>query len=683
MQMLNEAQARAVNHGDGASSPPLLVIAGAGSGKTNTIAHRVARLVAAGADPGRLLLLTFSRRAAAELERRAGRALHAQRGGEHGVAPTLAWAGTFHSVGARLLREYADAIGLSRQFTVHDRGDSEDLMGLVRQRHLTDDATRTRFPRAATCVAIYSAAVNAERRLADVLAEDYSWCAHHEVPLQALFADYVASKQAHGVLDFDDLLLYWAAMMRVPELAQEVGRRFDHVLVDEYQDTNPLQASIVRLMKPDGRGVTVVGDDAQAIYGFRAATVRNILEFPAQYDPPACVITLERNYRSTQAILDASNAVIALARERYTKNLTTERGTGERPRLVTVEDETRQAEFVALQVLEHRENGIDLKRQAVLFRTSSHSASLELELGRRNIPFVKFGGLRFQDAAHVKDTLSILRWIENPRERLAGFRALRLLPGVGPRTATGWLDALAAATNIGEVLAVLAAPAAAREAWASLVDLHARLRDRGDWPADIEAVIDWYLPQMERLYDDAPLRAPDLAQLRRIAATYPSRERFLTELALDPPAATSAEADAAHKDEDYLTLSTIHSSKGQEWNVVQVLNCVDGCLPSDLSTGSSEDIEEERRLLYVAMTRAKDTLALVVPQRFYIRQQSAAGDRHVYASRSRFLTDAICAHFDAVTWPEAARGALARPPSTRPIVDLAATVRGAWPIPSR
>ncbi|MET0203556.1 MAG: ATP-dependent helicase [Casimicrobiaceae bacterium] len=681
--MLNEAQARAVNHGDDRACPPLLVIAGAGSGKTNTIAHRVARLVAMGADPARLLLLTFSRRAAAELERRAGRALHALRGGGNGAPPTLAWAGTFHSVGARLLREYGDAIGLSRQFTVHDRGDSQDLMGLVRQGHLADDATRTRFPGAATCVAIYSAVVNAERPLTDVLANDYPWCTHLEVRLQALFAGYVTAKQAHNVLDFDDLLLYWAAMMRVPDLALDVGRRFDHVLVDEYQDTNMLQASIVRLMKPDGRGVTVVGDDAQAIYGFRAASVRNILEFPAHYDPPACVITLERNYRSTQAILDASNAVIALARERYTKNLTTERGAGERPRLVTVEDEMRQAEFVALQVLEQRENGIDLKRQAVLFRTSSHSAPLELELARRNIPFVKFGGLKFQDAAHVKDTLSILRWIENPRARLAGFRALRLLPGVGPQTATRWLDTIAAATNPGETLASLAAPAAAREAWSLLTALHACLRDEGAWPADIEAVIDWYTPQMERLYEDAPLRAPDLAQLRRIAATYSSRERFLTELALDPPAATSAEADAALKDEDYLTLSTIHSSKGQEWNVVQVLNCVDGCLPSDMSTGSAEDLEEERRLLYVAMTRAKDALALIVPQRFYVRQQSIAGDRHVYASRSRFLTDAVCALFDTVTWPEALRGGVARPAIARPLVDLAAAIRGAWPTTSR
>jgi DNA helicase-2/ATP-dependent DNA helicase PcrA len=685
MHTLNEAQARAVAHGDAAGAPPLLVIAGAGSGKTNTIAHRVARLVAEGADPSRLLLLTFSRRAAAELERRAGRALHALRGGGRDAAPpTLAWAGTFHSVGARLLREYADTVGLVRQFTVHDRGDSEDLMGIVRQRALAGDATRTRFPGAATCIAIYSAAVNAERPLRDVLFDTYPWCAPLEPRLQALFADYVAAKQAHGVLDFDDLLLYWAEMMRVPELALEVGRRFDHVLVDEYQDTNPLQASIVRLMKPDGRGVTVVGDDAQAIYGFRAATVRNILDFPAQYDPPACVITLEHNYRSTQAILDASNAVIAQARERFTKNLATTRGAGERPRLVTVEDEMRQAEYVAHGVLEHRENGIDLKRQAVLFRSSSHSAPLELELARRNIPFVKFGGLKFQDAAHVKDTLSILRWIDNPRERLAGFRALRLLPGVGPRTAARWLDALAEAASVGDALNLLEAPTAAREAWDALRGVCVLLRARDEWPADIEAVLDWYLPQMERLYDDAAVRAPDLAQLRRIAVTYASRERFLTELALDPPAATSAEAGVPHLDEDYLTLSTIHSAKGQEWNVVQVLNCVDGCIPSDMSTGSAESIDEERRLLYVAMTRAKDSLALVTPQRFYVRQQSASGDRHVYASRSRFLTNAVCAHFDAVTWPHAPRAAEAAPTDVaRPIVDLGAAIRSGWATPSR
>ncbi len=679
MDSLNQAQASAVCHGAGiAPAPPLLVIAGAGSGKTTTLAHRVARLVHDGADPYRLLLLTFSRRAAAEMERRAGRVLRALSALRGAVPPSLPWAGTFHSIGARLLREYSGRVGLAPNFTVHDRGDSEDLMGIVRQRLLGDDAARTRIPGAATCLAIYSHAVNGERALGDVLARDYPWCAQLEARLEQLFAAYVDAKQAHQVLDFDDLLLYWMGMMRIPALAAEVGARFDHVLVDEYQDTNRLQGEIIRRLKPDGRGMTVVGDDAQAIYGFRAATVRNILDFPAQYDPPARVVTLERNYRSTQAILDASNAMIAHARERYAKALFTDRAAGERPRIVTVGDEMQQAECVAAEVLRQREDGIALKRQAVLFRTSHHAAPLELELTRRGIPFVKFGGLRFLDAAHVKDALSILRWIENPRARLAGFRALRLLPGVGPATATRWLDALDAAADLRGALATIAPPVAAREPWTALCTLHARLHARRDWPAELEAVVGWYQPQMDRLYEDAHLRAPDLAQLARIGCTYPSRERFLTELALDPPAATSANADAPHLDEDYLTLSTIHSAKGQEWNVVQVLNCVDGCIPSDLATRSADDIEEERRLLYVAMTRARDVLALLVPQRFYVRQQGAGGDRHVYASRSRFLTDDVCARCETRTWPalpagEAPDGAA---PGTK--VDLAAAMRSRW-----
>ena len=350
---LNEAQRRAVMHGSGnALCSPLLVIAGAGSGKTNTLAHRVAHVVSEGADPTRLLLLTFSRRAAQELERRAGRVLAAKRK-QHTSdrPPTFPWAGTFHGIGARILREYAERLGLAPNFTIHDRGDSEDLMGLVRHAHVADGATSMRFPGAATCLAIYSRVVNAESTLTDVLSDRYPWCASHSERLRGLFDAYVAAKQAQQILDFDDLLIYWAAMMRVPAFAAEVGALFDHVMVDEYQDTNTIQATIVRLLKPDGRGVTVVGDDAQAIYSFRAATVRNILDFPQQYAPPATVITLERNYRSTAAILDASNAVISLAKERYTKNLMTDRGSGERPRLVTVSDESAQAQFAAEQVL--------------------------------------------------------------------------------------------------------------------------------------------------------------------------------------------------------------------------------------------------------------------------------------------------------------------------------------------
>ncbi len=391
------------------------------------------------------------------------------------------------------------------------------------------------------------------------------------------------------------------------------------------------------------------------------------------------MITLERNYRSTQPILTASNAVIALAKERFTKDLVTERTAGERPRLVTVPDETAQARYVAEQVLAQREQGVALKRQAVLFRTSSHSAALELELARRNIPFVKFGGLKFLDAAHVKDVLGILRWIENARARLAGFRTLRLLPGVGPATATRWLDALDATPEPATAMAAFRAPAAAADAWISLRSMYAAMQARDSaWPAEMDALLAWYEGQLPRLYDDAPLRVPDLAQLRRIAATYLTRERFLTELTLDPPSATSAEAGVPLKDEDYLTLSTIHSAKGQEWKAVHVLNCVDGCIPSDLATGRAEEIEEERRLLYVAMTRARDHLALVVPQRFYVRQQGSGGDRHVYASRSRFLTETVCRHFDAETWPLPPPVPARDPNVGKLIVDLAARLRASW-----
>jgi DNA helicase-2/ATP-dependent DNA helicase PcrA len=678
---LNEAQQAAVEYGTRVGEArPLLVIAGAGSGKTATLAHRVAHLVRQGADPQRLLLLTFSRRAAAELTRRAGTALQAQlHGSVLEAPPVLPWAGTFHSVGAQLLRKYAPRIGLVPNFTIHDRGDSEDLMALVRNSRPDIDTSKARFPGAATCLAVYSRCVNADAPLHDVLTGNFPWCAQWEDALRALFGAYVAAKQAQHVLDFDDLLLYWAGMMAVPELAAEVADRFDHVLVDEFQDTNRLQGSIVLRLKPDGRGVTVVGDDAQAIYGFRAATVRNILDFPAQYSPPAQVITLERNYRSTQPILAASNAVISLARERFTKNLVTERTAGDRPRLVTVPDEIEQARFVAEEVLAQRELGIELKRQAVLFRTSSHSAALELELARRDIPFVKFGGLRFLDAAHVKDLLGLLRWIENVRARLPGFRTLRLLPGVGPATAAKWLDTLDAAPQPAFAMAGLQAPPAGAGAWTSLRALYAAMHEPASaWPAEMDALLAWYEDLLPRLYDDAPLRLPDLAQLRRIAATYPTRERFLTELTLDPPSATSAEAGVPLRDEDYLTLSTIHSAKGQEWRSVHVLNCVDGCIPSDLATGRAEEIEEERRLLYVAMTRAKDRLALVVPQRFYVRQQGAGGDRHVYASRSRFLTDAVCGLFDAQTWPLPSGRAAGHAAAGTTKVDLAARLRAAW-----
>ena len=301
------------------------IIAGAGSGKTNTLAYRVAHLVFNGADPQRMLLATFSRRSAAEMERRAGQILNRILGvASSRHAHVFPWSGTFHSIGARLLREYAPRIGLHESFSIHDRADSEDLIAIVRH-DLGFSATKTRFPLAATCLAIYSRAVNSQALLGEVLPDVFPWCAAWEAELKALFKAYVGAKQSQNVLDYDDLLLYWLHMVEVPALAREIGRRFDHVLVDEYQDTNRLQEAILLAIKPDGTGVTVVGDDAQSIYSFRAATVRNILGFPTRFTPPARVVTLERNYRSTQPILDASNAVIDLAAERFTKNLWTDR----------------------------------------------------------------------------------------------------------------------------------------------------------------------------------------------------------------------------------------------------------------------------------------------------------------------------------------------------------------------
>ena len=650
---LNPQQRFAVEFGiANRAQGPLLVIAGAGSGKTDTIAHRVAHLVFTGTDPQRILLLTFSRRAAVEMERRAGRVLNAVRGDRRAQPPpALAWAGTFHAVGARLLRSYAERIGLHQSFTIHDRGDAEDLLATVRH-ELGFSATKSRFPTKATCLGIYSRAINSEAPLEAVLNEAFPWCAQWEPELKRLFQGYVAAKEAQNVLDFDDLLLYWAHMMAERSLAEEVGARFDQVLVDEYQDTNRLQATILRALKPDGRGLTVVGDDAQSIYSFRAATVRNILDFPQQFTLPAQVVTLERNYRSTQPILAASNAVISLANERFAKNLWSERAASEKPQLVVVRDEVDQACCVAERILAYREAGIALKSQAVLFRSSSHSAQLELELTRRAIPFVKFGGLKFLEAAHVKDVLSVLRWAENPRSRMAGFRAAGLLPGVGPATAAKLLDAMGEAADPLAALRAFNASTAARQDWQGLVELVVLLRqERSHWPADMEAVTRWYEPHLQRIYEDAQVRQGDLVQLQQIAATYRTRERFLTELTLDPPGATSGEAGVPRLDDDYLVLSTIHSAKGQEWKTVHILNVVDGCIPSDMSTGTGAEIEEERRLLYVAMTRAKDHLHLLLPQRFYVHHQAAYGDQHVYASRSRFIPDSVTAFFDSRVWP--------------------------------
>ena len=680
LETLNPEQRRAVEHGvttDGHVGTPLLVIAGAGSGKTNTLAHRVAHLIVSGADPRRILLMTFSRRAASEMSKRVERIARKVLGDKAGIMnDALSWAGTFHGIGARLLREYAEQIGLNPAFTIHDREDSADLMNLVRhERGLSK--TESRFPTKGTCLSIYSRCVNAETELEEVLGTSYPWCAGWAAELKELFAAYVEAKQKHDVLDYDDLLLYWAQMMSDTAIADDIGGRFDHVLVDEYQDTNRLQSSVLLALKPGGRGLTVVGDDAQSIYSFRAATVRNILDFPNQFSPKAEIITLDRNYRSTQAILAAANGVIDLARERFTKNLWTERTSSAKPRLVAVRDEADQAQYIVERILENREEGCLLRQQAVLFRTSSHSGPLEIELTRRNIPFVKFGGLKFLDAAHVKDVLVLLRFVENPRDRVAGFRVMHLLPGIGPASAQRILDQMTEAADPLTALSSQPCPPRAGDDWAAFVQTVENLR-YSEWPSDLERARLWYEPHLDRIHEDADIRRADLVQLEQIASGYPSRERFLTELTLDPPDATSDQAGVPLLDEDYLILSTIHSAKGQEWKSVYLLNVVDGCMPSDLGAGTSAELEEERRLLYVAMTRAKDDLHLVVPQRFFTHGQRSRGDRHVYASRTRFIPERLLGLFERTNWPLVTPGLAERGPTQGPRIDVGARVRGLW-----
>ncbi len=581
-------------------------------------------------------------------------------------------------------------MGLDPSFTVLDRSDSADLMDVLRgelRAAATGDGPETtrasdkpgRFPRKATCLAIYSHTVNSQRPLSETLEEAFPWCADWEDELRALFAAYVEAKQQQQVLDYDDLLLYWFYLMQEPSLAALVGERFDHVLVDEYQDTNALQAAVLLALRPDGRGLTVVGDDAQAIYGFRAASVRNILDFPTHFEPAARVVTLEQNYRSTQPVLQACNAVIGLARERFTKNLFSQRPSAQKPWLVTAEDEMAQVDYVIERVIDNREAGIDLQRQAVLMRAAHHGDALEIELSRRSIPYVKYGGLKFLEAAHVKDALCVLRFAENPRDGVAGFRVLQLLPGIGPRSARRALDALGSAGFSLRALADFRPPVPAREDWRPLCELLLRIADpKSDWPAQLGWVRDWYEPHLARLYDSAHVRTGDLEQLEQVSAGFPSRERFLSELTLDPPQATGDEAGPPHLDEDFLILSTIHSAKGQEWDAVFVLNAADGCIPSDMATGKPEQIEEERRLLYVAMTRAKDQLHLVHPQRMFIRQQHRHGDRHVYTPRTRFVPNEILGCFETRSYSplrDADAKAAGRPAAR---VDVAARLRRQW-----
>ncbi len=633
---LNDPQREAVLHGNG----PLLVIAGAGSGKTRALASRVARLVDEGVPAERVLLLTFTRRAAAEMLRRSGALISDRSVGR-------VWGGTFHAVANRLLRRYGNAVGLQDGFTVIDQADAASLFGMLRT-ELGFSASKQRFPKKETIAAVYSRTVNARSPLAETVEDRFPWVADHIDALRDLFRAYTARKREHNVVDYDDLLLYWSALLDSPA-GNTVRGLFDHVLVDEYQDTNRSQAEILRSLCGADGNLTVVGDDAQAIYSFRGATVENILDFPDSYEA-ATVVKLEQNYRSTPQILKAANAVIEASPEVFPKLLWTERRSGRTPDLVTCHDEAVQAELVADRVLEHREAGIPLRDQAVLFRTGHHSAGLEIELSRRNIPFVKFGGLRFLEAAHVKDLLSMLRILDNPKDELAWDRVVQMIPGIGPATAQkliAHLDASAAEAETDRLLSFIATEfTVVAEARTPIRELRAALADcRGTdgtepGPAEqIERLTEFCTLVFDRAYDDPEARLADLGQLAALAAEYGTRSRFLTEITLDPPASTSDLAGAPHLDDDYLSLSTIHSAKGGEWRAVFVIHAADGNIPSDMALSEPGGLEEERRLLYVALTRAKDHLHVTVPQRFY-HKRFASSREHSYALPSRFLDPA-------------------------------------------
>ena len=650
---LNDRQREAVTHGDS----PLLIIAGAGTGKTTTLAHRVAYLMATGTDPGRILLLTFTRRAAAEMLRRVDDILrtcqHATAsGGQRRVRSgrRVAWGGTFHSVSARLLRQHGRLIGLDAEFTILDRGDAEDLLNVLRA-DLGLTKSETRFPLKGTCLDIYSRCMNTRQSLDQVLKTSFPWCVDQSAGLKQLFAAYGERKESAGTLDYDDLLAFWHALLTEPAAAKVIRERFDCVLVDEYQDTNLLQAEILQNLSPDGQGLTVVGDDAQSIYSFRAATVRNILDFPDIW-PGTTVVTLEKNYRSTQPILDLTNSVIAQATERHAKDLWSARGDGSLPVLVDCLDEDEQTDFVMDRILEHRESGIDLKRQAVLFRASHHSLALEVELSRRNIPFHKYGGLKFIETAHVKDLLAFLKLAENPRDTVAGTRVLMLLPGIGHKKSRQLMERLAEARYDFSVWDDQRVPSATAGDWPAFVSLMKALSGRAGRsrrsakteaspvPADVHAVRTFYAPFLEQKYDHGAARMRDLEQLEQVAARFADRRTFLAEITLDPPSSTQELSGKPLLDEDYLVLSTIHSAKGLEWDAVYVIHAADGNIPSDMATGSEEEIEEERRLFYVALTRARDHLYVCRPERYYFHGRFHS-DAHSFSQLTRFLPSGI------------------------------------------
>jgi DNA helicase-2/ATP-dependent DNA helicase PcrA len=620
-QELNPQQLAAVEVVDG----PALVIAGAGSGKTRVLVYRVARLIDMGVDPASILLLTFTRKAAQEMLGRVGLLI--------GPQSDRVMGGTFHSVANVLLRRYGRTIGLEPGFTILDRGDSEDLVNLVRaQTGLTE--TGKRFPRKKTIADLFSKCANTMQPLEDVLLTEYSHFGEYLGELTKLQKAYESTKRQRQLVDYDDLLTRLRDLLAVDETArQTISAIYRYMLVDEYQDTNRLQADVVRKLAATHENVMVVGDDSQSIYSFRGASFRNIMEFPALF-PGTRMFKLEENYRSTQSILALANDILKGATEKYSKTLFTQKGQGERPALVQTVGENSQSRFIAQKILELREEGVPLDEMAVLFRSSFHAFDLEIELTKRDIPFVKRGGFKFLETAHVKDLLAHLRIVHNPLDTVSWNRSLLLVDGVGQKRSRDLMTQLVISEAPYEVLRQGGGRAAL-----GLRNLAAALESVGNVedgsPADqVNRLLEYYYPILKEQYDDYPKRIRDLEHLMVMAERYGALEEFLADLTLEPPNESVTAIEAPDRDDERLVLSTIHSAKGLEWRCVFVIWLVDGRFPSSYSFLTEEELEEERRLLYVAVTRAKQFLYLTFPVQVYDKVTGS-----VLSKPSRFLDD--------------------------------------------
>lgn len=630
----------------------LRILAGAGTGKTTALTARVAWLVGTGIPAERVMALTFTRRAARELVHRTETLLAGASVSTRTRATSRVVGGTFHAIAHRTLRRHAAAVGLPEGFSMLDAGDAADVIDLVREEQGAAAASR-RFPKKGTLLDLYSRSVNTQRPLSAVIDEIAPWCTEQIEPIGSICRNYVNRKRILGLVDFDDLLLYWRAAAADDRLGRQLATEIDHICVDEYQDVNALQVDVLRALRRSDPRLTVVGDDSQAVYGFRGASPRHLLDIEMAF-PSMITILLERNYRSTQPILDVANAISDGAPEGFMTRLRTESSsTTQRPRLVRCSDEDAQVDAVCDQVLAHREEGIALKDQAVLVRAAHHSDLLELELSQRRIPFVKYGGLRFLEAAHVKDLICLFRLADNPRDELAWFRLLQLLEGVGPVRARRAITALRVDQpgTPSQILtrwplAVQQLPPASH-ATADACFNAVRRTDGESVGSHGERLRDALKPLISGTYDNAASRLADLDAVAAVAHGAARLSDVAADLTLEPPHATSDLASAPSIDEDWLVISTVHSAKGLEWDVVHLLNAADGNFPSDMALTTNKGLEEERRLFYVAVTRPRRHLHVYVPLRFHTRPTSR-DDEHTMTQPSRFVTGAAAASFDAV-----------------------------------